>query len=507
MVRHDLREVKLGIHAAVEQVPDLIGSRTVRIGPPAQCQTGLLLTNQLTKFPGVIHASGRSDLLVASKYNESRESLLRSSIRVRETVFAGMLAREERHYGRTRHVGAEIDHEVTKVVFLSRANRAVRKKHEGAVASQASNRVIRIDPCIHARRRLEFRTRRPEFRRNDSVCRLQGFEERSQSAQYTEGPMQTAPVLPTLPLAPYVTPVEELSRLRRTLGGGPRLLVKRDDALPFAFGGNKVRKMRLVGADALASGADTLITAGGVQSNHARVTAATAATLGMRCVLVVNGTEPAKRTANALLDQLLGAEVRHVATRDERNAVMDQIAEDLRRAGRRPYVIPVGASTPLGAVAFVHAIDELIGQDILPQTIIHATSSGGTQSGLVAGCVARGLATRVIGVSADESSSGLTGTIRGILNGLAPFLEIGVDRIPESAIVVDDRFVGGGYGLATPQSSEALELAARTEALFLDHTYTAKAMAGLIDRVRRHEFGGDETVLFWHTGGQVGLFQ
>jgi 1-aminocyclopropane-1-carboxylate deaminase/D-cysteine desulfhydrase-like pyridoxal-dependent ACC family enzyme len=319
--------------------------------------------------------------------------------------------------------------------------------------------------------------------------------------------MPTLRALPSLPLAPYASPVEEMSRLRRALGGGPRLLVKRDDALPFAFGGNKVRKMRLVGADARANGADTLITAGGIQSNHARVTAATAATLGMRCVIVVNGSEPARPTANALLDRLLGADVRHVATREERNTAMDTIAEDLRRAGRRPYVIPVGASTPLGAAAFAQAMDELIDQDVVPQTIVHATSSGGTQAGLLAGCIAHRQPTRIVGISADESRPALTATVRAILEGLAPMLEISLEQSEQWPIDVDDGFVGPGYGVATMKSTEALELAARTEGLFLDHTYTAKAMAGLIERVRTRAFRDDETVLFWHTGGQVGLFQ
>ena len=142
--------------------------------------------------------------------------------------------------------------------------------------------------------------------------------------------------LPSLPFAPEPTPVEELTRLRSTLGRVPRLLVKRDDAIAFAFGGNKVRKMRLVAADALAQGADTLITCGGVQSNHARVTAAAAAKLGLRCVLVVNGDEPARPAANALLDRLLGAEIRHVATRPERATMMEAAAGEARAAGRRP---------------------------------------------------------------------------------------------------------------------------------------------------------------------------
>ena len=319
--------------------------------------------------------------------------------------------------------------------------------------------------------------------------------------------MHGAPALPSLPLAPYVTPVEELTRLRRALGGGPRLLVKRDDAIAFAFGGNKVRKLRLVGADALATGADTLITAGGLQSNHARVTAATAATLGMQCVLVLNGASPAQATANTLLDNLLGARIEFVERREDRATTMAAIADALRRAGRRPYVIPIGASNPLGALAFVHAIDELESQGIAPQAIVHATSSGGTQAGLITGCVRAGLATRIIGVSADATAAELETDIRSIIQGMSTLVDIADTSLDEAPVVVDDGFVGDGYGIATPDSDEALQLAARTEALFLDSTYTAKAMAGLIARVRRREFKDDETVLFWHTGGQVGLFR
>ena len=319
--------------------------------------------------------------------------------------------------------------------------------------------------------------------------------------------MHGAAALPSLPLAPYVTPVEEMSRLRQALGGGPRLLVKRDDAIPFAFGGNKVRKMRLVGAEAVASGADTLITAGGLQSNHARVTAATAATLGMQCVLVLNGTAPAQATGNTLLDGLLGAHIEYVERREDRATTMASIADGLRRAGRCPYVIPIGASTPLGAAAFVQAIDELKNQGIEPQTIVHSTSSGGTQAGLIAGCIRAGLATRVIGMSADSSSADLEADIRAILAGMGSLVGISEGLLEAARVDIDDRFVGGGYGVASPESNEALQLAARTEALFLDSTYTAKAMAGLIARVRRREFNSDETVLFWHTGGQVGLFR
>src|SRR5262245_35108034 len=182
-----------------------------------------------------------------------------------------------------------------------------------------------------------------------------------------------------------------MPRLAAALGGGPRLFVKRDDAIPFGFGGNKVRKLALVAARAQADGADTLITAGGVQSNHARATAAAAAKLGMRAVLVANGAPPDRPTANALLAGLLGAEVVYVPARDARAPKMAEIADRCRAGGGRPFVIPIGASTPLGALAFALAVAELVDQMPPPDAIVHATSSGGTQAGLVAGCRLLGL--------------------------------------------------------------------------------------------------------------------
>lgn len=311
--------------------------------------------------------------------------------------------------------------------------------------------------------------------------------------------------LPSIALAPDPTPVEELHRLREALGGGPRLLIKRDDAIGFAFGGNKVRKMRLVAADALAKGADTLITSGGVQSNHARVTAAVAAKLGLRCILVANGRPSERPTANALLDRLLGAEVRYVTDRADRAPAMEAAAVEVSRAGGTPYVIPIGASTPLGAAAFVDAIAELAAQIDPPDVIVHSTSSGGTQAGLVAGCALVGWPTQIIGVSADESSAALTYSVRQIIDGMPSVLGVSADRFKHVAVIVDDRFVGAGYGVPTAESTHAIEQCARTEALFLDPTYTAKAMAGLIARVRGGQLRTGVT-LFWHTGGQVGLF-
>ena len=312
---------------------------------------------------------------------------------------------------------------------------------------------------------------------------------------------------PSLPLVPAPTIVEPMPNLLMLLGGGPALYIKRDDAIPFGFGGNKVRKLAFVAARAIADGADTLITAGGVQSNHARATAAAAAKLGLRAVLVANGERPPRLTANALLDELLGAEVVYVPAREDRAPMMLDVAERLRREGRRPFVIPIGASTPLGALGFVLAVAELVDQTGAPDVIVHSTSSGGTQAGLVAGCRMLGLATRVVGISADDSSASLQSQVRAIISGIGDLLDLDpVELSRGTAIEVDDRFVGEGYGIPTDESREAMQLAARTEAIFLDPTYTAKAMAGLVAYVRQQKFKDNQKVVFWHTGGQVGLF-
>jgi L-cysteate sulfo-lyase len=190
---------------------------------------------------------------------------------------------------------------------------------------------------------------------------------------------------------------------------------------------------------------------------------------------------------------------------------MDAIADRLRAEGRRPFVIPIGASTPLGALGYVLAVAELVDQLPAPDVIIHSTSSGGTQAGLVAGCRLLGLHTRVIGISADESAAAMQADVEEIVRGIEDLLKVrlkpGDVRLkPDATYDVDERFVGEGYGIPTAASREAIELAARTEAIFLDPTYTAKAMAGLIDYVREKKFDASQTVLFWHTGGQVGLF-
>jgi len=316
--------------------------------------------------------------------------------------------------------------------------------------------------------------------------------------------------VPTLMLAPLPTPVEPMPALSAILGGGPQLLIKRDDTLGFAFGGNKVRKLALLGARAQAEGCDTLVTAGGLQSNHARVTAATAVKLGMNAVLVVNserGEAPPRATSNALLDGLLGAQVIYVDNRDGRVTAMREAAERLTALGRRVFQIPIGGSTPLGSLAYLHAVVELLEQGPPPDVIVHATSSGGTQAGLVAACRLLGLPTRVIGVAADGPTEQIHAQVRANIEGVAALLGLNTDTVRRgTAIEIDDRFFGEGYAIPTAASREAIELTARTEAIFLDPVYTGKAMAGLVAYVRQQKFTSKQTVLFWHTGGQVGLF-
>jgi len=308
--------------------------------------------------------------------------------------------------------------------------------------------------------------------------------------------------LPRAPLLGAPTPIERLERFEKAIGARGPIFIKRDDAIPFGFGGNKVRKLELVMARAQQEGADTIITCGGVQSNHARATAAAAARLGLDCHLVLSGEAPRTLTGNTRLDDLFGARLHFVARREDRTPMMSALEAKLRAEGRQASVIPLGASTPLGAAGLALGVLEMIDQGHRPGVIVHASSSGGTQAGLLAGVVLSGIGPRVIGISADESEASLRRTVEDLEKGVLALA--GSDAEVRRA-EVSDSFVGEGYGIPTEASREAQALLARSEAIVVDHTYTAKALAGLIALVRSASLAEGESVLFWHTGGQVGV--
>ena len=308
-------------------------------------------------------------------------------------------------------------------------------------------------------------------------------------------------------LGHWPTPLHQLRRLGEALGG-PAIWVKRDDLTGLATGGNKTRKLEYLIADALAQGAKTVITAGAVQSNHCRQTAAAAARHGLGCVLVLSSRAPEQTQGNLLLDRLLGARVRWAGSRDGYQVMMETADEELA-AGRKPYVIPVGGSNAIGAAAYVEAMDELTRQTlerkIAFDSIVLASSSGGTQAGVVVGARALHYEGQVLGVSISSEAAELRETVQELAQLTADYMGLRIDIDPE-AVEVDDAHLGSGYGVLGDPERAAIELVARTEGLLLDPVYTGRAMAGLIDLISQGKFARNETVLFWHTGGTTGLF-
>lgn len=316
--------------------------------------------------------------------------------------------------------------------------------------------------------------------------------------------------LPRVSLAQLPTPLEEMPRLRQALGRSPRLLIKRDDQTGLATGGNKTRKLEFVVADALAQNADTLLTAGGPQSNHCRQTAAAAAKLGLHCVLLLSGDPPPQAgwQGNLLLDRLLGAEIRWIGDRDREGALRDTTAS-LQAAGARPYLIPVGASLPLGALGYVAAVEELAAQLadrlLTVDRFVFPSGSAGTQAGLLVGVKALGLNSQVEGISDGTDAAGLRQKINALATQTARYLGLKFS-LTEAEIILHDKYGQPGYGVITEAEREAIRLLARTEGIITDPVYTGRTLAGLIDLIRQGYYRPDETILFWHTGGVAGLF-
>ena len=317
-------------------------------------------------------------------------------------------------------------------------------------------------------------------------------------------------------LAKLPTPLDELPRLARRLGVA-RILVKRDDLTGLAGGGNKTRKLEFLIADAVARGADAVITAGGPQSNHCRQTAAACAIAGLKCHLVLGG-ESQPPLGNLLLDQLLGATI-HWTPKRERNARMQTLAEELRAAGANPAVFPIGGSTGLGAVGYVAAMFELVeqledqGRGEHPIHIVFATSSGGTQAGIVLGARLAGFRGRITAISIDQVPDDQPGQepderflagVAEIARDAAKILGAGGPLSPADFATSYD-YLGAGYGVVGDLERDAIRLFGQTEGLLFGPVYTARAAGAMVDLIRRGHIADEETPLFWHTGDDVAL--
>jgi 1-aminocyclopropane-1-carboxylate deaminase/D-cysteine desulfhydrase-like pyridoxal-dependent ACC family enzyme len=306
------------------------------------------------------------------------------------------------------------------------------------------------------------------------------------------------------PLGSEPTPLVSAPRLAEALGLEPEgLLLKLDAHNGFGLGGNKVRKLEYELAPHRLEGITHLVTSGGVQSNHARVTAAAAARLGLECVLVLNGPEPEVPSGNALLHRLFGARIISVDSRDARDPAMARVAEDIRAEGGHALVIPLGASSPLGALGYVRAAREFVGQlleaDGPPTTIFIASSSCGTVAGLTLGLAMAGRSDiRTVAVSADASEGEILERAAALSAGAAKLAKAPGLTAP---LTPEAGFVGPGYGLPSPEGERAQTLFASTAGVVVDPIYTAKAAAGLTAWVASGRIGRDERVVFWHTGG------
>jgi L-cysteate sulfo-lyase len=316
---------------------------------------------------------------------------------------------------------------------------------------------------------------------------------------------------PRIRLAHLPTPIELLPRLSEALGG-PEIWIKRDDCTGLSTGGNKTRKLEFLMAEAVAAGADIVLTQGATQSNHARQTAAAAAKLGLDCHLLLEDRtgfnhENYRRNGNVLLDHLHGATWEHRGPGLDMNAELNAVAERMAAEGRRPYAIPGGGSNATGALGYVNCALETVAQltdmGLAIDTLVHATGSAGTQAGLVTGLTAMNAQLPVLGIGVRAPKPKQEANVHALCVATAE--KLGVPAPPREAVVANTDYVGEGYGLPAPSTIEAIEMFARLEGILLDPVYSAKGAAGLIDLCRKGHFKAEERVLFLHTGGAIGL--
>jgi D-cysteine desulfhydrase family pyridoxal phosphate-dependent enzyme len=333
---------------------------------------------------------------------------------------------------------------------------------------------------------------------------------RTASAAYRQVVRVIEEVLPRCSLGFYPTPLVKMERLSERLGG-PGLWIKRDDLTGLAFGGNKTRKLEFLMAEARAQGCDAVVTAGAAQSNHCRQTAAAAAALGLSCHLALGGSSPAVASGNLLLDHLLGARI-HWCGSLRKGEGLALLHEELAARGQNPYVIPYGGSNAVGAAGFASAMVELDAQlatlGVRPRAIVFASSSGGTQAGLMVGRSIRDHGAQVLGIQIDkdETAEGpFASCVTRLANQLAERLELPT-RYTLTDVVLNANYLGAGYGVVGDLEREAIRLMAENEGILLDPVYTGRAFGALIDLIRREEFTSDDDVVFWHTGGAPALF-
>ena len=317
---------------------------------------------------------------------------------------------------------------------------------------------------------------------------------------------------PRVSLAHLPTPLEHLPRLSAELGG-PQIYVKRDDCTGLATGGNKTRKLEFSMAAALEEGADTIVTVGAVQSNHVRQAAAAACKLGLKCEVLLEHrvSDPSEYytgSGNVLLDRIFGANLREYPGGTDFDAAMDEVADEVRAAGGKPYIIPGGASNRVGALGYVNCAIEMLGQfgeqGLDVNHIVTATGSAGTQGGLIVGLKAMGSEIPLLGIGVNVPRDKQEQKVYDLACETAEF--IGKPGcVAREDVVANCDYVGAGYGEPTDSMNEAVLMLARTEGLLFDPVYSGKALAGMIDMVRNGEFG-DGNIVFLHTGGAAALF-
>ena len=316
--------------------------------------------------------------------------------------------------------------------------------------------------------------------------------------------------IPRVPLAFLPTPIMEAPRLSAQIGG-PKLWIKRDDLTGFGFGGNKIRGLEFLLADALSQQADTFVTGAGPQSNYVRATAAVAAHAGLNMVAIYSGTPPPQVQGNYRLTRLLGAEVRFTGDPDRASVdgVIEETARELRSNGRKPYPIPRGGASVLGTLGYVQAANELAEQcaakGIMLDAIVLATGSCGTHAGLLAGVHLLQLPWRIEGFTVSRPVDEVQAKVLSLAQAAVERLGFS-SKIDPQNVIIHGGFIGQGYGIPTPEGAEAIRMTARSEGIFLDPTYTGKAMAGFLAYTRAKHFKREETVLFIHTGGEPALF-